>query len=57
METKEPLGEWVGYHTLLIFERPDPCWQPCSYCLAGAYRYRDEAVAQKVLDLLRRWAS
>lgn len=57
MESREPLGEWVGYHTLRVFERPDPCWQPCSYCLAGAYRYTDEAVAQKVLDLLRRWAS
>jgi hypothetical protein len=27
------------------------------YCLAGAYRYEDEAVAERALTLLRRWSA
>lgn len=57
METKNLMGEKVGFHAFLMWERPDPCWGDCSYCKEGEYRYEDEEVAEKVLALLRRWSS
>ncbi|GLJ62214.1 hypothetical protein GCM10017576_23440 [Microbacterium barkeri] len=57
MEQQPLLGEKVGFHAFLEWERPDPCWGRCSYCAAGEYRYEDEEVAEKVLALLRKWSS
>jgi hypothetical protein len=57
MKRNEPLGEWPGYHADPAWDRPTVCWGECSDCLAGAHRYEDEEVAEKVLSLLRHWSS
>jgi hypothetical protein len=53
MDRRKLLGEKVGYHADVAWERPDPCWGECSYCWNGAHRFEDEAVAELALALLR----
>lgn len=50
-------GEKVGFHVDLALDRPDLCWGRCSLCAAGAYRYEDEAIAEKVLAMLHGYVS
>lgn len=54
---EELLGGRVGFHVDLAWPRPDPCWGRCRYCAEGQYRFEDEAVAEAVLALLRRWSN